>query len=92
MKDMKNMTNQVEDGRGGTSQPNSRPPGEDGKRPRKEPEPSKQPGRPTPSGVPNEARNYEYKGGRQETGGIPNPDDRDDRDSAGSFRGNAEKI
>ncbi len=33
---------------------------------------------------------YEYKGGRQGTGGIPNPDDRDDSDSAGSFRGTAE--
>jgi len=34
---------------------------------------------------------YEYKGGRQGTGGIPNPDDQDDGDSAGSFRGTAEK-
>ena len=33
---------------------------------------------------------YEYKGGRQGTGGIPNPDDQDDRESAGSFRGTAE--
>jgi hypothetical protein len=32
---------------------------------------------------------YEYKGGRQATGGIPNPDDDDDNDSAGSFRGTA---
>ena len=32
---------------------------------------------------------YEYKGGRQGTGGIPNPDDQDDGDSAGSFRGTA---
>ena len=64
--------------------------------------------RPTPSGVPNEGRktegkgggqdsgapqnegNYEYKGGRQSTGGIPNPDDQDDGDSAGSFRGTAD--
>lgn len=33
---------------------------------------------------------YEYKGGRQGTGGIPNPDDEDDNESAGSFRGIAE--
>ena len=54
--------------------------------------------RPTPSGVPNEGRatqgqakqGYEYKGGRQSTGGIPNPDDPDDSKSAGSFRGTAE--
>jgi hypothetical protein len=91
MKDMKNMTNQVEDGVGGTTKPHSRPPGEDASPKRKEPEPSKQPGRPTPSGVPNEAKHYEYKGGRQATGGIPNPDDRDDRESAGSFRGTAEQ-
>jgi hypothetical protein len=97
MKKMKNLTNQIEDGRGGKSVPNSRPPGKDGNREPKEPEPSKQPGRPTPSGVPNEGRragstSYRYKGGRQGTGGIPNPDDRDDRDSAGSFRGTAEKT
>ena len=58
--------------------------------------------RPTPSGVPNEGRRSEgqhgelghgaqerqggYKGGRQETGGVPNPDDADDDTSAGSFR------
>ena len=54
--------------------------------------------RPTPSGVPNEGRAatsqaeqaYEYKGGRQSTGGIPNPDDPDDSKSAGSFRGTEE--
>ena len=58
--------------------------------------------RPAPSGVPNEGRksegqgggpskgDYEYKGGAQSTGGIPNPDDADDRDSAGSFRGTAD--
>jgi len=34
---------------------------------------------------------YEYKGGRQGTGGIPNADDQDDNDSAGSFRGTAEQ-
>jgi hypothetical protein len=95
MKKMKNMTNQVEGGAGGNSKPSSRPPGEDGNREHDEPEPSKQPGRPTPSGVPNEGRatsaaSYKYKGGRQGTGGIPNPDDRDDRESAGSFRGTAE--
>ena len=33
---------------------------------------------------------YEYKGGRQSTGGIPNPDDVDDKESAGSFRGTAQ--
>ena len=56
--------------------------------------------RPTPSGVPNEGRattsqaeqGYEYKGGRQSTGGIPNPDDPDDSKSAGSFRGTAEEF
>jgi translation initiation factor IF-2 len=63
--------------------------------------------RPSPSGVPNEGRRSEgqhdrlghgaqerqggYKGGRQETGGIPNPDDRDDDTSAGSFRGTADQ-
>jgi translation initiation factor IF-2 len=63
--------------------------------------------RPTPSGVPNEGRGTEgqhdrlgrgaqerqggYKGGRQETGGIPNPDDPDDDTSAGSFRGTKTK-
>ena len=63
--------------------------------------------RPTPSGVPNEGRREEaqhdqlgrgaqqpkggYRGGRQETGGIPNPDDRDDDTSAGSFRGTNSK-
>jgi hypothetical protein len=62
--------------------------------------------RPSPSGVPNEGRRAEgqhdrlghgaperpggYRGGRQETGGIPNPDDRDDSTSAGSFRGTAD--
>ena len=34
---------------------------------------------------------YESKGGRQSTGGTPNPDDRDDDESAGSFRGTAEE-
>jgi len=34
---------------------------------------------------------YEYKGGRQSTGGTPNPDDCDDDESAGSFRGTAEE-
>jgi hypothetical protein len=28
-----------------------------------------------------------YKGGRQTQGGIPNPDDADDLESAGSFQG-----
>ncbi len=56
---------------------------------------------PTPSGVPNEGRGtlapgsgqggrekqYDYKGGRQGQGGVPNPDDYDDDESAGSFRG-----
>lgn len=67
-------------------------------------EASKQGGRPSPSGVPNEGKGspgqpgsnddrgrnvqsgYQYKGGRQSTGGTPNPDDRDDDKSAGSFR------
>ncbi len=96
MKDMKNMTNQGGQGQGGKSKPSSRPPGEDTDRQRKDQEPSKQPGRPTPSGAPNEGRRaegaYEYKGGRQGTGGIPNPDDRDDRESAGSFRGTAKPV
>jgi hypothetical protein len=34
---------------------------------------------------------HRYKGGRQTQGGIPNPDDADDRDSAGSFRGTGER-
>jgi len=34
---------------------------------------------------------YEYKGGRQGTSGIPNPDDQDDIESAGSFRGTADQ-
>jgi len=33
---------------------------------------------------------YEYKGGRQGQSGVPNPDDVDDAESAGSFRGTAE--
>ena len=95
MKKMNNLTNRVEGGAGGKSNPSSRPPGEDGNREQTEPEPSKQPGRPTPSGVPNEGRgtgatSYNYKGGRQGTGGIPNPDDRDDLESTGSFRGTTE--
>jgi hypothetical protein len=36
-------------------------------------------------------RRYKYKGGRQGTGGVPNPDDPDDLESAGSFRGTAER-
>ena len=51
-------------------------------------------GSPTPSGVPNEGRgmaSQKYKGGRQGQGGIPNPDDKDDFESAGSFRGTAEQ-
>jgi hypothetical protein len=28
-----------------------------------------------------------YKGGRQTQGGVPNPDDVDDKDSPGGFRG-----
>ena len=32
---------------------------------------------------------YEYKGGRQTQGGVPNPDDPNDHESAGSFRGTA---
>ena len=35
--------------------------------------------------------NYKYKGGRQSTGGIPNPDDQDDSQSAGTFRRTAEQ-
>ena len=96
MKDMKNMTNQSGKGQGGKSKPSSRPPGEDSNPSRKEPEPTKQPGRPTPSGVPNDGQQaegaYKYKGGRQGTGGVPNPDDQDDRESAGSFRGTAKPI
>jgi hypothetical protein len=34
---------------------------------------------------------YEYKGGRQGSGGVPNPDDPDDVESAGSFRGTTER-
>ncbi len=34
---------------------------------------------------------YKYKGGRQGTGGVPNPDDVDDSESAGSFRGTANR-
>jgi len=41
------------------------------------------------SGPQNEG-DYKYKGGGQSTGGIPNPDDADDGDSAGSFRGTAQ--
>lgn len=67
-------------GQGGGQQPDGRE-GQGG---------SQKPGRPTPSGVPNEGR-YEYKGGRQGSGGVPNPDDEDDQESAGSFRGTAEK-
>src|SRR5687767_13384282 len=36
-------------------------------------------------------RYYEFKGGRQGQGGVPNPDDPDDHDSAGSFRGTADE-
>ena len=107
MQHMKTMTNQGGQSQGDESKPSSRPPGEKpnpsrtepepAKQPtRKEPETSKQPGRPTPSGVPNESQRaegaYKYKGGRQGTGGVPNPDDQDDRESAGSFRGTAKPI
>ena len=34
---------------------------------------------------------YKYKGGRQGMGGIPNPADRDDNDSAGSLAGTADR-
>ena len=34
---------------------------------------------------------YEFKGGRQAQGTVPNPDDPDDHESAGSFRGTADK-
>lgn len=37
-------------------------------------------------------RKYRYKGGRQGTGGIPNPDDAADHDSAGSFRGTSRRT
>ena len=33
---------------------------------------------------------YEYRGGRQSTGAVPDPDDRDDAESAVSFGGAAE--
>ena len=36
-------------------------------------------------------RYYEFKGGRQGQGSVPNPDDPDDHDSAGSFRGTADE-
>jgi hypothetical protein len=41
-------------------------------------------------GSPRNQGDYKYKGGRQDTGGIPNPDDQDDSESAGSFRGTAQ--
>jgi translation initiation factor IF-2 len=84
------------EGQGGTQKPGqggSQKPGQGGR----EGQGTSQDGRPTPSGVPNEGREtggrggYEYKGGRQGTGGVPNPDDQDDLDSAGSFRGTAEQ-
>ena len=34
---------------------------------------------------------YKYKGGRRSQGSIPSLDDPDDRESAGSFRGTADK-
>ena len=113
----------VPGGLGGKSKPGTTQPGKERDGERGNQEPSKQGGRPSPSGVPNEGRRseapggnqkpgqggelqgsrdgqggmqtprkdspaaYEYKGGRQGTGGIPNPDDADDGESAGSFRG-----
>lgn len=49
-----NMTSQSGPNQGDTLQPHGLPPGEEPNPERREPEPSKQPGRPTPSGVPNE--------------------------------------
>ena len=62
--------------------------------------------RPSPSGVPNEARGMvegqarknqstasgagKYRGGQQGQGGVPNPDDADDN-SPGSFRGSVDQ-
>lgn len=86
------MNDQGGERQGETSKPGNKPPDEDADGERRDQEPSKQDGRPTPSGVPNEGRGtegqggYKYKGGRQGTGGIPNPDDQDDHQSAGSFR------
>jgi len=48
-------------------------------------------GRGTSQDGRDEQEDYEYKGGRQGTGGVPNPDDQDDLESAGSFRGTAEQ-
>ncbi len=58
--------------------------------------------RPGPSDVPNESRGPEsqqgqhqggsqtqYRGGRQTQGSVPIPDDPNDHESAGSFRGTA---
>ena len=53
---MNNMTNQGGPEQGDKSKPASWPPGEEPNPERREPEPSEQPGRPTPSGVPNEGR------------------------------------
>lgn len=97
MEGRKRTTNQGGQGQGDTSKPGNNSPGKDADREGADRDTSKQDGRPTPSGVPNEGRRakaqegYKYKGGRQGTGGIPNPDDPDDRDSAGSFRGTADE-
>jgi hypothetical protein len=100
--------NQGGQGQGSTAKPGKKP-GNVTDRERRDQESSKQSGRPSPSGVPNEGKGtpgqpgsnddrgrnvqsgYEYKGGRQSTGGIPNPDDQDDDKSASSFRGTAKE-
>ena len=92
---MKRVTSEGGPDPGDKPKPDIRPPDEEPKPERKEPEPSEQPGRPNPDGVPNEIRatdgRYKYRGGRQGQGGVPNPDDADDRESAGSFRGTADQ-
>lgn len=101
MEDRKNVSNQGGQGQGNKPGKGGQQGGREGQGGSSD-KPST---RPTPGGVPNEGRRTEgqrrelghgaqerqgaYKGGRQETGGIPNPDDRDDDTSAGSFRGNA---
>ena len=99
---MENRDTEHEGGQGPRAEPKQ---GSEKEREREGQQGDKESLRPSPSGVPNEGRGnesqhqggrqgrryYEFKGGRQGQGNVPNPDDPDDHDSAGSFRGTADQ-
>lgn len=90
MEDTNFGSNQGNPGQGGTSKPGGKPPsqkpGQSGDQPGSREESTSSPGQTERQGQ----KGYEYKGGRQGQSGVPNPDDVDDGESAGSFRGTAE--